>query len=144
MKNVEKFEKEITEYVNKGCCMNCAIATAAGFRETTPCIDQECDECEKKCIEWMYSEYKEEILSDDEKDIVKSMINGIHKLGCEVDYVIKNDDGYGKAYILLSYLNNLNGYSDCMTTPWFKNNKFKGIEPGKKYTLEELQIELEK
>lgn len=141
MKNIEKYEKKITEYVNKGCCVDCAIATAAGFRETTPCIDQECDECEKKCIKWMFSEYKEEILSDDEKDIIKEMLDVILKFGCEVNYVRKKyDDIYGKAYVLLSYENSLTKYSDIMTTPWFKKDKFKGMEIGKEYKLEELGI----
>ena len=52
----------------------------------------------------------------------------------------KNDDGNGKAYILLSYSNKLTGYSDGMTTPWFKNDKFKGMEIEKEYNLEELGI----
>ena len=68
MKNIEKYEKEISKLVNEDNILPCAIATVAGIRKEKPCYHQECEECHKKCIEWMY---KEEILSDDEKDIIK-------------------------------------------------------------------------
>ena len=140
MKNVEKFEKEISELVNGDNAIECSIATIAKIRKEKPCYSQDCEGCRKKCIKWMFSEYKEEILSDDEKDVIRSILDVILKFGCEVDYAKKKDDGNGKAYILLSYSNKLTGYSDCMTTPWFKNDKFKGMEIGKKYKLEELGI----
>ena len=140
MKNFEKYEHQISKLVNEDNILPCAIATVAGIRKEKPCYHQECEECHKKCLEWMYSEYKEEILSDEEKDIVKEMIDVILKFGCEVNYVIKYGDIYGKAYILLSYENILTKYIDSMTTPWFKNDKFKGMEIGKKYKIEELGI----
>ena len=141
MKNFEKYEHQISKLVNEGKPLSCAIATVAGTKKSNPCPGTEdCYECEKKCLEWMHSEYKEQILNDDEKEIVKAMCDFIHKFGCEVGYAIKNDDGNGKAYILLSYSNKLTGYSDGMTTPWFKNDKFKGMKIGKEYTLEELGI----
>lgn len=140
MKNIEKYEKEISKLVNEDNILPCAIATVAGIRKEKPCYHQDCKECHKKCLEWMYAEYKEQILTDDEKEIVKAMCDFIYKFGCEVDYFIKNDDETGKAYILLSYSNKLTGYSDGITTPWFKNDKFKGMEIGKEYKLEELGI----
>ena len=140
MKNIEKFEKEITEYVNKGCCMDCAIATVAGLRKTTPCTDQECDECEKKCIEWMYSEYKEEILSDDEKDIIKYMINVIHKLGYEVNYVYKCECRNGDCFIRTTFKNIVTGSLELMDSPYFNNDMFKGMKLDRNYTLEELGL----
>ena len=140
MKNIERYEKEISHLVNKGSSLECSIATVAGIREEKPCYDRVCKECHNKCIEWMCSEYNEPILSDDEKDIIKEMLDVILKFGCEVNYVIKYDGICGKAYILLSYTNSLTKYSDSMTTPWFKNNKFKGMKADKEYTLEELGI----
>ena len=140
MKNIEKYEHEISHLVNKGSSLECSIATVAGIREEKPCYDRVCKECHNKCIEWMCSEYNEPILSDDEKDIIKEMLDVILKFGCEVNYVIKYDGICGKAYILLSYTNSLTKYSDSMTTPWFKNNKFKGMKADKEYTLEELGI----
>ena len=141
MKNIEKYEKEISKLVNEGKPLSCAIATLAGTKKSKPCqASEDCGECEKKCIEWMYEEYKEEILSDDEKDIVKAMCDVIHKFGCEVNCAIKIGGINGKTYILLNYENSLTKYIDSMATPWFKNDKFKGMKADKEYTLEELGI----
>ena len=140
MKNIEKYEHEISKLVNEDNVLSCAIATVAGIRKERPCYHQDCEECHKKCLEWMYEDYKEQILSDDEKEIVKAMCDFIYKFGCEVNYVRKYDGICGKAYILLSYTNSLTKYSDSMTTPWFKNDKFKGMEIEKEYKLEELGI----
>ena len=141
MKNFEKYEKEISKLVNEDNALTCSIAIVSGMKKQNMCSsDDDCSECLKKCIEWMYSEYNEQILTDEEKYIVKEMCDVIHKFGCEVDYVRKYDDIYGKAYVLLSYENSLTKYSDSMTTPWFKKDKFKGMEIGKEYKLEELGI----
>ena len=136
MLNIEKYKKEISQLVNEVNSIECSIATVAGI----PCFAQACKECQKKCLEWMYSEYKEDILSDDEKDIIKYMINVIHKFGCEANCAIKYGGINGKTYILLNYENSLTKYIDSMATPWFKNDKFKGMEYEKKYSLEELGI----
>ena len=140
MKNIEKFEKEISHLVNKGSSLECSIATVAGIREEKPCFDQVCKECHNKCIEWMCSEYNEPILSDDEKDIIRSMTYVIKKIGCTVKNVTKYDNGRDKAYIGVNYTNEITGACGRMTTPWFKNNKFKGMKADKEYTLEELGI----
>ena len=140
MKNIEKYEHEISQLVNEGDDIECAIATAAGIVKENSCSTRKCKECRKECLEWMYSEYNEPILSDDEKDIIKEMLDVILKFECEVNYVRKYDGICGKAYILLSYTNSLTKYSDSMATPWFKNDKFKGMEIEKEYKLEELGI----
>ena len=140
MKNIEKYENEISQLVNDGDDIVCSIATVAGIIKENSCSTRCCKECQKECLEWMYSEYNEPILSDDEKDIIKEMLDVILKFGCEVNYVRKYDGICGKAYILLSYTNSLTKYSDSMTTPWFKNDKFKGMKSDKEYTLEELGI----
>ena len=142
MKNFEKYENEISKLVNEDNILTCSIAIVSGMKKQNMCSsDDDCNECSKECLKWMHSEYKEQILTDDEKEIIKEICDVIHKFGCEVNYVRKNDDGNGKAYILLSYSNKLTGYSDGMTTPWFKNDKFKGMEIGRNYSLEELELE---
>ena len=139
MKNIDKYEREISQLVNEGNAIECSIATVSGKRKEKPCFSQECKECHKKCIEWMYSEYKEEILSDDEKDIIRSMIYVIKKFGCTVKNVTKYDNGCdNEAYIWVNYTSEITGYYGRMTTPLFKKNKFKGMEYDRKYTLEEL------
>ena len=140
MKNIEKYEHEISKLVNEDNVLPCAIATVAGIRKEKPCYHQECEECHKKCLEWMYLEYKEPILTEEEKTIVESMIYVLQKIGCTVKNVTKYDNGRDKAYIGVNYTNEITGACGRMTTPWFKNNKFKGMEPEWGYTLEELGI----
>ena len=139
MKNIEKYEHEISQLLNKGKTLSCGIATVAGIREEN-CYTQDCGECQKKCIEWMYLEYKEPILTEEEKTIVESMIYVLQKIGCTVKNVTKYDNGRDKAYIGVNYTNEITGACVRMTTPWFKNNKFKGMKADKDYTLEELGI----
>ena len=140
MKNIEKYEHQISKLVNKCSCIDCAIATVAGIRKEKPCYHQDCEVCHKKCLEWMYSEYKEEILSDDEKDIIKPMIDTILKFGCSIICVAKEHYVDGSFYISISYKNDVIGHKECITSPCFNNNKFKGMEPEWGYTLEELGI----
>lgn len=140
MKNIEKFEKEISQLVNEGDEIECAIATAAGIREEKPCYYQDCEVCNKKCLEWMYSEYKEQILSDDEKEIVRVMLDFIHKFGCTVIDVKKIYIENCHSFIVIRYENHVIGTDDTMSSPIIDNDKFKGMELNRKYTLEELGV----
>ena len=139
MKNIEKYEHEISHLVNGGNSLSCAIAIAAGISNGN-CFGCKFSDCHKKCIEWMYLEYKEPILTEEEKTIVESMIYVLQKIGCTVKNVTKYDNGRDKAYIGVNYTNEITGACGRMTTPWFKNNKFKGMKADKEDTLEELGI----
>ena len=141
MKNIEKYEKEISHLVNEDNVLSCAIATVAGIRKEKPCYYQDCEGCHKKCIEWMYSEYKEEILSDDEKDIVKAMCDAIYRFGCdEIISVCKIGFGMRCNFISISYKNEYSGVNETMASPIFRNDLFAGMELRKRYSLEELGI----
>ena len=140
MKNIEKYEHEISQIVNEGDDIECAIATAAGIVKENSCSTRKCKECRKECLEWMYSEYNEPILSDDEKDIIKPMIDTILKFGCSIICVAKEHYVDGAFYISISYKNDVIGHKERITSPCFNNDKFKGMKAGKEYTLEELGI----
>lgn len=136
MKNIEKYKNEISQLVNEVNSIECSIATVAGI----PCFAQACKECRKKCLEWMYSEYQEQILSDDEKEIVRVMLDSIHKFGCTVINVRKIYIGNCYSFIAIKYENHVNGTDDTMSSPIIDSDKFKGMELNRKYTLEELGI----
>ena len=140
MKNIEKYEHEISQLVNEGDDIECAIATAAGIVKENSCSTHNCKECRKECLEWMYSEYKEQILSDDEKDIIKPMIDTIMKFGCTVIDVRKIDIGNCKSFISIRYENPVIRTNDALSSPIIDNDKFKGMKLNRKYTLEELGI----
>lgn len=140
MKNIEKYESEISQLVNVGESLECSIAYVSGISEEKPCYHQECEECHKKCLEWMYSEYNEPILSDDEKDIIKYMINVIHKLGYEVNHVYKSECRNGDCFIRTTFKNIMTGRLELMDSPYFNNDMFKGMKINKEYKIEELGI----
>lgn len=139
MKNIEKYEREISKLVNKGNSLSCAIAIAAGISNGY-CFVCKCSDCHKKCLEWMYSEYNEPILSDEEKDIVKAMIEFIRKFGCEVNYFCKHKCANGDCFIQTTFKNIVTGSIEIMDSPYFNNDMFKGMKIYKKYKLEELGI----
>ena len=140
MKNIEKYKKEISNLVNKGSSLECSIATVAGIRKEK-CYPQDCEECQKKCLDWMYSEYNEPILSDDEKDIVKAMCDAIYRFGCdEIISVCKIGFGMRCNFISISYKNEYSGVNETMASPIFRNDLFAGMELRKRYSLEELGI----
>ena len=141
MKNIEKYEKEISQLANEGDDIVCSIATVAGIVKDNSCSTRNCKECQKKCLEWMYSEYNEQILSDDEKDIVKAMIDIIHEFECTVIDVKKIDIGNCDSFILIRYEDPVIGTDDTISSPIIDNDKFKGMELNRKYTLEELGLE---
>ena len=139
MKNIEKYEHEISKLVNKGNSLSCAIAIAAGISNGN-CFGCKCSDCHKKCLEWMHSEYNEPILSDDEKDIVRSMCDFIHKFGCTVIAVQKCDVGNGYCLIRATFKYTVTGRLYLMDSPYFNNDMFERMEIGKEYTLEEFGI----
>ena len=138
MKNIEKYEHEISKLVNKGDDIECAIATTAGIAEKNSCSTHDCKECQKKCLEWMYLDYI--VLTEEEKEIVESIFNVIHKFGCKVIAVRKRDDINGDCFIRISFRNIVTGRLEIMDLPYLNNDMFKGMELGKEYTLEELGI----
>ena len=140
MKNIEKYEQEISQLVNEGESLECSIAYVSGISDQKTCFDQTCEECHKKCFEWMYSEYNVPILSDDEKDIVKAMIEFIRKFGCEVNYFCKHKCANGDCFIQTTFKNIVTGSIEIMDSPYFNNDMFKGMKIYKKYKLEELGI----
>ena len=141
MKNIEKYEKEISKLVNENKALTCSIAIVSGIKKPKNCSsDDDCSECLKKCLEWMYLEYNETILYDDEKDIIKPMIEAILKFGCSIICVAKEHYVDGAFYISIIYKNDVIGHKERITSPCFNNDKFKGMKAGKEYTFEELGI----
>ena len=136
MKKFEKYEHQISKIVNEDNTLTCSIAIVSGIKKQNMCsLDDDCNECSKECLKWMHSEYKEQILTDDEKEIVKAMCDFAHKCGRDVIYVSKFIDELNGVYIYCKFDN-----ADFIESPWLEKHMFKGMENGRKYTLEELGI----
>lgn len=139
MLNIKKYEKELRKYgtyfavTKKGVPVNCE--------------DYECDEClfaDKDCtikkMEWLLEEYKEPILTDEEKVIVKDIINALKPFNLKFTHITKN--GFSpekKEYLSLIY--DKDDKYIWVELPKFKRGeKFVGMELGKAYTLEDLGL----
>ena len=141
MKNFEKYEHQISKVVNEDNTLTCSIAIVSGIKKQNMCsFDDDCNECSKECLKWMHSEYKEQILTDDEKDIVKAMCDVIHKFGCEINYVYKSECRNGDYFIRTTFKNIVTGSLELMDSPYFNNDMFKGMKINKEYKIEELGI----
>lgn len=104
-------------------------------------IEQEVDESISKLkgeyytdiiLDWMSDPYKAPILDDVEKDYLSAVIKPFRK---RIKYIaIWDIDSKPFVHIELSG-------GDCMNFPNFKaNTMYKGMEPKKRYTLDELGL----
>ena len=152
MKNGQKYAKEINQMVNQEYFECSWWKIRNGKKASEDCRhipesfdpvsgrDEFCKKCLGESLEWLNEEYKEQILNDDERDIIKSMIYVIHKFGCEVNYVYKNKCSNGDCFIRTTFKNIVTGSLELMDSPYFNNDMFKGMKLYKEYTLEELGI----
>ena len=140
MKNIEKYYYAITDNLKSKSGENLGCSVFSIRHGNDYCGDTDCLECCLKNLEWLNSEYKCHVLTDDEKDIIKPMIDTILKFGCSIICVAKEYYVDGSFYISISYKNDVIGHKECINSPCLNNDKFKGMEPEKGYTLEELGI----
>lgn len=83
-------------------------------------------------LDWMAQEYKEEILDKVEKKYLREVIEPFRE---EVIAIEKLETPTGEEYILILFKD------DSMHFPSFKKDTmYKGLEPEKRYTPEELRL----
>lgn len=145
MLNKEKYAKEIVELVVN----NEAIA----LKDNKPisCRKTKCYDCGrhatgcgcsmKKLTEWANSEYKEPILDEAEKEYLKAVIKPFKK---HVKTIIKVKQA-ATLYTITIYIEekyNYETYETCLQFPPFEKSSgmYKGMELGRRYTLEELGL----
>lgn len=140
MKNIEKYYDEIKQKLQTSSVLNqsCSVFKIRTGRDD--CSDCHCKECGIKSFEWLNQEYKEPILNDDEKEIVRSMCDFIHKFGCTVIAVRKCDVGNGYCLIRATFKYTVTGRLYLMDSPYFNNDMFERMKIGNEYTLEELRL----
>lgn len=128
MLNIEKYKDDIlnTEIARINCCVHSDILQL-------DCV-KDCSECKKYVVEWLLSEYKEQILDDVEKEYLSAVIKPFRKM---IAYIVKAqdfDDGKQCIRIILQ-----NG--DGMHFPYLDDDAmYKGMEVNKEYSLEELGL----
>ena len=137
MLNIEKYKEEILRYSGYRHSLVCLIyENIIKKNDCTGC----CSKCKRETIEWLTSEYKESILTDEEKVIVKDIINALKPFNLKFTHITKN--GFSpekKEYLSLIY--NKDDKYIWVELPKFKRGeKFVGMELGKAYTLEDLGL----
>lgn len=135
MLNIEKYKDVILnlDSTNLTCCVNNIICEGV-------CFD-ECEECKKNAIKWLFQEYKEPILDDVEKAylsaVVKPFRNRIKYIYLDV-YVTSY---YRVNIVLEPVICNNTGYTSFASLPPFpKGTMYKGMKIWEKYTLKDLGL----
>ena len=135
MLNKEKYAKEIVEIaVNNG-------TIALKDNKPISCSKIKCIDCEqnvpgcgcsmKKLTEWANSEYKEPVLTKEEKAYLSAVIMPFRD---EVTGILKGDNG--SEFIRISVEND-----GAFRLPYFKKGSmYKNMKTNKKYKLEELGL----
>ena len=135
MLNKEKYAKEIADIA-----INEDIIAIKDGRPVT-CRKIRCIECERtlsgygcakeKLLEWANSEYKESILTEEEKAYITEVIKPFRD---KVTGILKGDNG--SEFIRISVEND-----GAFRLPYFKKGSmYKNMKTNKKYKLEELGL----
>lgn len=134
MLNIGKYKDEILKYVGCRDSLMCLIyENIMKKNDCTGC----CSKCKRETIEWLTSEYKEPILTNKEKIIIKNILKAFEPFGKEVSYITKENWDYG---VNCCYLN-FHYENEGVGTLNFNSGKFfVGMELDKAYTPEELGL----
>lgn len=141
MLNAEKYRDEIQKLLDRGndATLNKKTKKVVSCRETN------CYNCAfftiKSCVyereKWLISEYKEPILTEEEKEYLSSVIEPFRKF---IVYIEKTKyiDGWER---ITFYSLNLKSW-ECVTNlpPFQSGTRFKGMELNKQYSLEKLEL----
>lgn len=146
MKNGEKYacniEKALNEHSFK-CSIRKVMDDVTGVSE---CIEYktctECGKCMNESLEWLNQEYKEPILTEEEKDIIRHFVEAYSGICSKIVKVIKT----GSFNVVC--LKFLSGSTSSIYSVNFvtispeisKDVMFKGMELNVAYTLEELGL----
>lgn len=96
--------------------------------------DVSCTECKERCLKWLMEEYKEPVLDDVEKKYLSSVIKPFRKNVSYIEKIHSKVDTYDYICVRVNRC-------EIMFFPKFEENTmYKGMELGRKYTLEELGL----
>ena len=130
MLNIEKYKDIVLKNLDA-----CSIDTLLrGKMVNGYCKGFNCEGCRERFIKWLLSEYKEQILDDVEREYLSAVIKPFRK---KILCIRKSKDPRkGKNYIKIEFCD-----GDRMFFPNLSNDEmYKGIEPDRNYTLEELGL----
>ncbi len=131
MLNIEKYKEEILKYSGYQHSLICLIyEDIMKKNDCTGC----CSKCKRETIEWLTSEYKESILTDEEKACLKKIIKSKRD---SVIYISKIAFLKGTENEFTNIVIATKGTLEAVATP---SIPFEGMELEREYTLEELGL----
>lgn len=138
MLNAEKYKDEIQKLLDRGddATLNKKTKKVVACRETN------CNNCAfftiKSCVyereKWLISEYKEPILTEEEKAYLSVIIKPFRD---KVKSITKLEDVYFKEEYIYIFAKEL---ANTVLPRFDENTMYKGMELRKEYTLEELGL----
>ena len=135
MLNGEKYKDELENLENRS--LVCFIAKEkVGLR----CDVGYCLKCEKEAFKWLFEECKEPILTDEEKVIVKDIINALKPFNFKFTHITKNGFSPEKKEYLSLICDKDDKYIWVESPKFMRGEKFVGMELNKAYTFEELGL----
>lgn len=131
MLNIEKYKEEILKYTGKQYSMMCLIHE--DIMKKNDCTGG-CSKCRRETIEWLTSEYKESILTDEEKACLKKIIKPKRD---SVIYIRKTAFLKGTENEFTNIVIATKGTLEAVVTPGMP---FEGMKLEREYSLEELGL----
>lgn len=134
MLNIEKYKDEIKAEIEKDKTLGCVVNKLMG----NTCDDYlKCNHCHLKVLDWLLQEYKEPILTEEEKEYLK---NVIEPFGDYVAYVIKFATSKLDFLSIYISVNEEKVRSFEIPLMYDLDSMFKNIKYDKRYTLEVLDL----
>lgn len=141
MKNIEKYEEEIKKQILKDRDIPCIARELrdgdSGCGECRNCVT-----CGLEMLHWLLEECKEPILTEEDKKIIKDVINVFNSFKKEIVDIRKRHICRG-CYLYINYIDggeDVSSIETHTTLPFNGDKLFKGMELDKRYTLEELEL----
>lgn len=139
MLNVEKYEEEIKKEIANFRDIPCIVKDLkdGGCGESRNCVT-----CSMEMLHWLSQEYKESILTEEDKKILKEIINVFNSIKKEIVDIRKRHICRG-CYLYINYIDcgeEVSCIKTHTTLPFNGDKLFKGMELNKSYTLEELGL----
>lgn len=135
MLNIERYKEELKKC--KGVALDCQmyqLRKECKEAESGFCFSNPCSACREDNIEWLCSEYKEQILTEKEKTYLSSVIKPFRD---KVKSITKfADTRCTEEYIYMV----IEGPADACLPRFDGNTMYKGMELNREYTLEELGL----
>ena len=135
MLNIERYKEELKKC--KRIYLDCEIykiREKCEGEESGFCFSNPCSACREDNIEWLCSEYKEQILNDAEKCYLRGVIRPFRN---RVLNIQKKSNSTFKEWISILIKDH-----EVISLPYFEKSSgmYQGMEIDKRYTLEELGL----